>query len=310
MKTLLISVIYPGVEKYLNDYFTSINNQTYKSFDVLIIEDGFSLPGNFMNDNILVKKSMSDTTHAGIKFQAINFAKVNNYGIIIFADADDYFSKNRVEQTLEVLNNSDICINKIIPVAENGEIINQHNSFEVPHQIEKKELLRTNYFGLTNTAITTSSLPEEFYIPSDIIAVDWWLFTLLLLNDKKYIYDNNSTTYYRQHENNTIGFKQEVTREKILLGTNVKQIHYENLLKYCNEFGFKKYSPKITELIQEFKNLEIELKDGLFMEEYIAVIKNNIDRIKTGWWSEIITMNEFEHYRQFKFSKNTGAGLE
>ncbi len=309
MKTLLLSIIYPGIKDFLDDYFASVINQTCKEFEILIIEDGISLPKIYNFDNIIIKKNPNKLTPAEIRYFAIKFAEENNFDIIIFTDADDYFSNNRVELTIEVLKNADICVNDLIPFSENICNIEEKAAFEIPSKIDLPEILNTNYFGLTNTSVKVKSFPEYFYIPSEIVAVDWWIFTLLILNKRQFSTEKKIKTYYRQHKNNIVGYSKLLTEEKARMGINIKKTHYENLLAYCNNSGIIEFNLLIEKLLSDLKELEILVENEKFLKEYISVININIENIKTGWWSEILPLNEWNIFKQQIIMDGSEAGL-
>ena len=44
----------------------------------------------------------------------INYAQINYYKHIIFTDLDDYFSKNRISDSIKMLEKNDIIFNEMI----------------------------------------------------------------------------------------------------------------------------------------------------------------------------------------------------
>ena len=117
-KVLVLGVIYKGIEKYLNDYFDSLNGRVFTDFDILIIEDGIELPKNFCHKKIATKKSEPNSTPAMNRALGIEYAKKEGFDIIIFTDCDDYFSSNRIESNCNKLVFADFCVNCLIPVDE------------------------------------------------------------------------------------------------------------------------------------------------------------------------------------------------
>lgn len=296
MKILVFGVIYKGVEKYLDDYFNSLNKQTYTCFDILIIEDGLNLPQKYCRKNLIIQKSKKRNTTADIRFGAIEYAKNNKYDILIFTDCDDFFSENRVERSIQSLKEADFCVNKLIPIDETGRMIDGIDVIKVPHQLDIIEVLNTNFFGMSNSAINIYSLPKKLYVPSEIVAVDWWFYTILLLNHRKYIYDEMVITFYRQHDKNTVGMTSSLDKKKLLRGISVKIIHYMCLLEYCEKLGLMDYASLLKKRIFEINELKTKVQDERFIENYITIINNNYDKIKTGWWSEILPLNEWSNY--------------
>lgn len=296
MKILVLGVIYSGVEKYLNDYFNSLDQQTYTDFDILIIEDGLHLPNKFYRNSLITKENKEECTPADIRFFAIEFAKKKNYDALIFTDCDDYFSQNRFEKTVQALKCVDFCVNKLIPIDESGKIIEEINDLNIPNNLSINEILNANYFGMSNTSINLHSLPKDFYIPSDLIAVDWWLYSIFLLHNKKYLYDEEVITYYRQYDKNIVGISSILDKYKLIKGIDVKLLHFINLLDYCKRNNSSGYIAIINNIIEDFNQLKIKLHDENFLKNYMEIINDNFDKIKTGWWSEILSLKEWRKY--------------
>jgi hypothetical protein len=296
MRLLLFGVIYSEVEKFLGDYFYSIDFQTNKKFTLLIVEDNCKLPKNYYRNNLFIKKSNFGDTPADIRYFGIEYAKQHGYDIVIFTDCDDYYSKNRIEETLVALEDVDFCVSKTVSVLDKSKTISKNNAILIPDNIDISKILVSNYFGLSNTALRLNSLPDNFYIPSDIVAVDWWIYTLLILNKKKYSYADNIVTYYRQHENNLVGLKYCLNEIMLKKGIAVKLIHYKRLVEYCKMSKMSDYISLMEDLILQLECLKQKISDKDFRNHYIEVINKNINKIKTGWWSEILPLNEWRKY--------------
>ena len=48
--------------------------------------------------------------------------------------------------------------------------------------------------------------------------------------------------------------------------------------------------------LKEMKALKKKLSNSIFREKYIALVNANIDEIFSGWWSEIISLEEVDYY--------------
>lgn len=115
----LISIIVPiyNVENYLERCLQSIQDQTYRNIEVLLINDG----STDLSQNVCQQFIESD-----IRFKLFNkanegIAKTRNFGLdqvssesqyIAFVDSDDWIEETYLEELYEQLqkNSSDICI--------------------------------------------------------------------------------------------------------------------------------------------------------------------------------------------------------
>ena len=300
-KTLLMTVVYPGVEMYLDDYFSSVCIQSNHNFDLLIIADNCEvcevpkIPGK-----VLKLYNSEDKSLSLIRFEGIRYAIENNYDNLIFSDCDDYFSDNRIDQTINVLNSYDFISNEICLVNEDKTLINTNYMSDILTKYtfdSYNDIIDFNIFGLSNTGFKLE-LFNGLPIPDEILAADWWIFTLLLLNGAKGKFVKEAITFYRQTNNNLVGMNKLLDKRRLLFGIKVKTLHYSNVLKYCIdnnlEFAVEDYSEKL----EEMEDLAVALKDEQFMQSYIETVNNNIKQINKGWWSEIIPLKVWNKYKQ------------
>jgi hypothetical protein len=207
-KIALLTTIFPMKIEYLYDFFNSLEKQTYKNFDVVIINDGyknFELLRTKYNTLNIIEIKYSDTI-AKNREHGINYVIENNYDILIFGDSDDYFSSNRVEISVKFLETNDIIVNDLSLVNDKVVYCRKYISNRIKsNSVIKYDFIKNkNIFGLSNTALNVQIL-DKIIFDIDLIAVDWFLYKKLLKAGYKAIFTNETETYYRQYENNTIG---------------------------------------------------------------------------------------------------------
>lgn len=242
MKTAFLSTIFPMNEQYLLDFFDSLQEQTYKDFDIVVVNDryeNFEKIKTMYNSTLSIIELKYSNTPAKNREYGINYCIDEGYDILIFGDSDDYFEKNRVEKSLELLKECDIVVNDLSLFDENGVYEEKYLSqrLENLEVIDFEFIKDKNIFGLSNTAINLKGM-QKTVIPDDLIAVDWYLFSTLLLEGKRAIFTNETVSYYRQHQENIVGFKKldEVSFKK---GVEVKIKHYKVLNKKNDEVSLE-----------------------------------------------------------------------
>lgn len=297
--TVFLTTIFPVSEEYLNVFFSSLQKQTTKKFDVLVVNDGitnFALyKEKYFNLNILEiisKKSPAKNRQIGIK-KCVELGYKN----IIFGDSDDYFSDNRIYESIRSLENNDIAINELNIFYHNNKI----NDFFLKHLKNTNSLddnfLVSNVFGFSNISIRTEIIPSIVDIDNELIAVDWFFMTTIFLQKKYRIkFLKDVKTYYRQYSYNTIGLSLKLTEQKLNLGLKVKREHYSSLINYCKKNNLSKYYITFNDKLSEINDLNTKLIDPSFKKRYIEIVNLNIEKIFTGWWSEIITIKEYNRY--------------
>jgi len=244
MKNAVFSVIFYNNLKYFDDFLNSLNNQICKNYELFLVNDGIeagqlnSLLKNLKSSYYLysIEKGLHPSK---IREKGIEELLKRKYDKIVFADSDDMMSSNRINESLEALEEYAIVFNDITIIDEVGNIIKSkiwgnrlYNKI-----VDQNFLIDKNVLGLGNTAIRSSFL-KKISIPNNIIAVDWFLFSMLIGNEiAKFI--ENSYTLYRQHSNNTIGIKEETTIERLEYILDVREKHFKEMEKYNSQFTNK-----------------------------------------------------------------------
>jgi len=274
-KIAFLTTIFPMKEEYLYDFFNSLNRQTYKKFDVIVVNDGYKnikkIRDRFKKLNIIELKYSS--TPSKNREYGINFVRSNGYDVLIFGDSDDYFSSNRVKVSIDKLNRYDIVVNDLslfnsIGIYDKSYISNRLPSNSV---IKKEYVIDKNMFGMSNTAVNVSIL-FDMDVDDKLKVLDWYLFTNLLFKGYKAIFTGDTETFYRQYSNNIVGIGK-LTNKLILEGLHVKLKHY-NLLQNVDVKLNKLYCSMI-ELQEKIKDLE-----------YLEKLKDQ-SILNPLWWEEI-----------------------
>jgi glycosyltransferase involved in cell wall biosynthesis len=198
-------------ERFLHDFFNTLNKQTYKEFDIVVVNDGYedfkNIKLKYVNDLNIIELTFSGTPSKNREY-GINYCIENNYDVLIFGDSDDYFSDNRVELSLNTLKENDIVVNDISLFNDTGIYEERYisNRLNDNSKISYEYIQNKNIFGLSNTAIKLDIL-EEVVFDEDLLAVDWYLYKGLLKNGCSSLFINKAITYYRQYEGNAVGLQ-------------------------------------------------------------------------------------------------------
>lgn len=277
---VFFSVVYPQALSYLKDVRESALAQTRKDFDFAVVNDGCNkerILEEFRGLNVTILDSEGGFT--ANRMQGINYARNHDYKFILFCDADDSFTANRYERTIEEFERStaDIIVCNLNIVNEVCEpIITSYFSKEISKNrwIDSDFINDKNIFGMSNSAIRLSSLKSEIQLPETPI-VDWLLFTVLLLKGLKAEYITDSMVNYRQYSTNMIGItRYDVASFRRLTG--LKLNHYRLL----SEIGYKQYESLLQD-VESLQNQTDEEIEGIVQRE-LAVHPQPL------WW-QIIT---------------------
>lgn len=245
--------------QYIIEMFDSLVNQNFNEFDLIVVNGGLEefleLSKNY-NQKLTIIELKGVSNPAENRQIGINYCIESGYDYLIFGDSDDTFSKNRVEQSLNLLEEYDVVANDLI-LFENDSILEKNylsNRLKNNQVISFEYIRNKNILGLSNTAIRLSKL-ERLVIPNELIAVDWYLFSLLLLQGKKAVFTNEAVTCYRQYAGNLVGLK-ELDEKAYKRGWQVKRVHYQALSQITDKVKIEceQYSQEIPDYTQKESN--------------------------------------------------------
>ncbi|MEY8198224.1 MAG: NeuD/PglB/VioB family sugar acetyltransferase [Colwellia sp.] len=228
-----LSTIFDMKAEILRLFLKSLSEQTYSKFDLIILNDGYKGFDDLKNEypGLKIIELPPADSIAKNRQILINYTIKNSYDIAIFGDSDDYFPENRVATSVRLLKKNDVIVNDLSSFNGSGFLKENILSRRLKDldSIDSSFILDKNVFGMTNTAMNLAVLSKsEVEFPSDLIAVDWYFFSILLKNGANAIFTDQTVTYYRQHENNTVGIASN-SLDSINLAFNVKEIHYSKM---------------------------------------------------------------------------------
>lgn len=238
-QTALVSYVYPAVIKYFDELVECILEQSTNEFQTIIFNDGCKSSDLNIFENVGAIIINVNGSPNSIRFESFKILSTLKFNNIVFQDADDLMSTNRIKKTLEYFNRYLMVVNDLDLIDEKGRLLTKgfwSSRLKNEFKFEKEFLKNKNICGLGNTAIKRDLLDLPYKESNSVIAVDWYFFyQLLRLSNKKALFTNSSRTLYRQHDMNTIGLKN-INEKRIKQAKNVKEIHYKELMKIGFDF--------------------------------------------------------------------------
>ena len=298
-----ISVILPvyNSEEYVSESITSILNQTYKNFELIIIDDGSTDNSKVICKNFSKKDNriiFLDNNHIGLTRSLNKALEIARGHYIARQDADDVSLPNRFEKQIKWF----LKDKKRVLCGTNCKILTQNNEYKNNRSLKfsnsgiKKKLKYSNCFVHSSIMFSKKSAQKfENYDENLEYAQDydlWWKLSTLgqvgNLKEKLVILRNRKNSISVKNENNqTLNFIKSSLKfyayNKKILGINDHKeiIFYEKHDLTKNKIKIMKYlyNDKLDEKIY-FKNLNIKQSFELIFYPNLLIrkiIKNIIN---------------------------------
>ena len=183
------SIIIPvfNVEKYIKRCLDSVFEQTYKDFEVIVVDDGCT------DDSINIIKNYSiniiKTKHVGVSEARNIGAKHANGEFLLFLDSDDYWDKDLLKELSKSLKNSpDLIRFQARTVTDNLEKIDYKESgFQgLNGESALKKIVKYHFIdSIWIYAIKREYFEKEkFYFKKGMVHEDFGLTPLIIIKAK------------------------------------------------------------------------------------------------------------------------------
>lgn len=239
MKEELVSVVVPiyKVEQFIEKCIKSIINQTYKSIEIILVDDGSPDNCGKICDEYATKDErikvihkenggLSDARNAGIN--------IANGTYITFIDSDDYVDEKFIEILLQIIkrSNAKISMCGIKKVYNNGR---ESEDIEIPDEkilTGKEMILRLGDYPISNIVawnkLYNINLFEKIRYPKGKIHEDEFTTYKLLYECKKVAITNEKLYYYMQNEGSITNQKFNKSRLDIIQALEERSEFFKN----------------------------------------------------------------------------------
>jgi hypothetical protein len=289
MKPLAVyTTLYPGVEPYLPDWFSSLKAQTDREFQLWIGLDAVSpqlvteILGSHLNAKLIPAES--GDTPAGIRQRCLAQI-VKECDAVISVDSDDILEPPRVAAARQGLESSDLVACALKLIDQEGRDLNLELGLPLAGTVEDV-LPRNNVFGLSNSAYRSELLQRCLPIPAGVVLVDWFLASKAWLLGARLAFDPAPRMKYRQYQRNIARVRYPASPEQVILDTVLVRRHLQFLLS-LNPAGF--LSERIGLLKSVASDVEIFhnriIQRPRQLQRYVEQL--NILNPPPLWWSSV-----------------------
>lgn len=279
----IICSFHPLSIKYHKECLNSILNQTDKSFVFIMFDDGVGISEPKSHEINIIYRKVKNISPGKIKELGIKEAHKLDCDYVTFIDSDDVMKRNRIERIYDHIKKYQCktFIHNLDIIDEDGNTIrNKIFNFE-KNKLGLEFFIDKNVAGFGNTVYLVKDLLELIPFPKSVIALDWYLISILTSKKDIMILDE-PLIEYRQHTNNLLGINA-YSKKKLKTIINIRDKHYESLIKYFNKSNNYKM---VIFLNNEYSNWKVK-KDYIInnMEEYVNKLNKNRRNLL---WNQII----------------------
>lgn len=326
-----ISIIVPvyNVEEYLPKCLDTILNQTFRDFEVILVNDGSKDNSGFICEKYAKKDSRIRIIHkengglSSARNAGLDIAKGRYIG---FIDSDDFIDLKMYEQLYNMIKiyNADIAICSYECVSKHAIIKNKNykdklEEIKVFNNIEAlNQTLEENgvEFIVAWNKLYKSSVFENLRFKEGKVHEDEFIVHQVLYKSNIVVYTPKKLYYYLQRENSITGESFNIKRTDYLEALTERIYFYneKNLdyLKEKTEYQYLKlyfkYYFKVKNDLKDTEKVK-KLKQN-FIDTFRTLSKSNIysKKEKLSWIIFIINSSLYEEYYKYKLKKKFKRG--
>jgi hypothetical protein len=283
------TTVYPGVVKYLPEWYRSVQSQTDTDFQLWIGLDGLNRSdveaglGSSLDANWI--QATENSTPALVRDHALRQMAAAKLDVVL-VDSDDVLHPSRVSSARQALLNSDLAACALEIVDEGG--LSLGSEFNLDPMVKPSEVLPgKNIFGFSNSAYRCELLERCLPIPRDAVLVDWYVATRAWLFGAELSFDHNIRMKYRQYGENTARVRLPFGPDQILSDSMLVRKHFQLVLASGRQDDFLPGRwAELLRIARDFEQFERYINQSpanldAYLDSLNRVVKQPI------WWTSV-----------------------
>ena len=246
----LVSIITPtyNCEDFISDTIESVVNQTYKNWELLLVDDcstdrTLEITKQWVvKDRRIMSFTLNENSGSGpARNLAIQKAKGD---IIAFLDGDDIWHLNKLSVHVKFMVENDACFSHTSYgyISSNGDIINKELRVS-KQEVSYRDLLKRTEISCL-TAMYNAKKIGKYYMPSLRRKQDYALWLSILKDGHNSLPCDEVLAWYRQNPNSATSKKYTLVCKHYIFLLNHEKLSVYNSLRYTYHWiinGLKKY---------------------------------------------------------------------
>ncbi|NKB48438.1 MAG: hypothetical protein GKS02_03625 [Alphaproteobacteria bacterium] len=169
-------------------------------------------------------------TPAGVRGAMLTAGQSTGADILVFIDMDDVIAPRALDRHLVALAWADFSYGDLDLIDASGQSLGRcfFDDADVPDRVDDvTAVCDRNFLGFSNTAVWADRIaPVALIVPEDVIAADWWFFTMLLLGGLRGKKAAGAIASYRLHDANILGAGAPGTKSQAIAQSEAMLRHY------------------------------------------------------------------------------------
>ncbi len=243
----LVSIVTPAynVEKYIEETINSVLNQTYKNWEMIVVDDcsndnTLKLIQNFSKEDSRIK-SYKNTINSGVSFTRNKAIDIAQGKYIAFLDADDLWDKEKLEKQIEFMEKNKILLSYTgyRKINSNGTL---RGDINVPLKLNYDELLKNCLVGFLTGVYNQKKLGKYYFKD---MKVEDYIYWLEMIKQTEFAYGiKDSLASYRVLENSRSSNKIDIVKYHWKIYYEIEKLGLLKAIKYYFIYifrGLKRY---------------------------------------------------------------------
>lgn len=215
MKIAICAALYEAGRPFLADFVSALRAAAVGHDAIFVAAvDGLENSGEALADlakdlEVVAVEVAPGHTPAGVRAAMLTAGHATGADILVFIDMDDVIAPRALDRHLVALAGADFSYGDLELVDVSGGSLGRcfFDNAGIPDRINDVTAISDrNFLGFSNTAVRASRIsPVALMVPEDIVAADWWFFTMLLLGGQSGKKATGTVAKYRLHDANTLG---------------------------------------------------------------------------------------------------------
>ncbi|NLE74855.1 MAG: hypothetical protein GX604_09555 [Actinobacteria bacterium] len=284
----LYTTVYPGAERFLGDFFASLQSQTDQDFDLWVGLDQIDVPAVVAamgtDPGAIWVQGIPGGSPAQVRQLALSKIVTRCDGVVL-VDSDDILHPSRVAAAREALKRADVAACALRLVDAEGEDMGE--TFGPSAGLRADDVLpKYNVFGLSNTAYRVDALQECLPIPDTVVAVDWLLATRAWLCGCTMSFDVEPRMFYRQHLSNILRVLPPFSEEQVGRETRMARDHFRSILSELSPSTRRDRLTQVMKVAEEVEQFYVHVvQNPELLSDYVESLE--LVDLPRVWWASV-----------------------